>query len=45
MMNSLNITALNGEDHLAHDEFICIYLHEKMNLKEDQILIKTKKRS
>jgi hypothetical protein len=40
---SLNITALYGEDHLAHDEFIYFYLNTKMNLKEDQILIETKK--
>lgn len=39
----MNITALNGEDHLAHDEFIYFSLNTKMNLKEDQILIETKK--
>lgn len=40
---SLNITALNGEDHQAHDEFIYSYLTNEMNLNEDQILIETKK--
>ena len=40
---SLDITALNGEDHLAHDEFIIFYLNTQMNFKEDQILLETKK--
>lgn len=40
---SLNITALNGEDHQAHDQFIYFYLTTKLNLNEDLILIETKK--
>jgi len=31
---SLDITALNGEDHLAHDEFIYFYLNTKINLRK-----------
>ena len=40
---SLNITALNGEDHQAHDQFIYFYLTTELNLNEDLILIETKK--
>lgn len=40
---SLKITALNGEDHQAHDKFIYLYLTNEMNSNEDQILIETKK--